>query len=84
MTVLEALASGNVVVSFNNGGSTEVLKKVGYTFDIKEKNKIPKFLKNLKLRKIKEISIKSRKYALQNCNKKKIKSQYINIFKKII
>tara|TARA_B100000989_G_scaffold298160_1_gene286364 strand:+ start:708 stop:1868 length:1161 start_codon:yes stop_codon:yes gene_type:complete len=84
LTVLEALASGNVVISFKNGGSTEVLKKVGYTFDIKEKNKIPKFLKNLKPRKIKEISIKSRKYALQNCNKKKIKNQYINIFKKII
>ena len=84
LTVLEALASGNVVISFKNGGSTEVLKQVGYTFDIKEKNKIPKFLKNLKPRKIKEISIKSRKYALQNCNQKKIKNQYINIFKKII
>ena len=45
LTVLEAISSGNLVISFKNGGAEEVLKNIGYTFNIGDK----KYNKKIKI-----------------------------------
>lgn len=83
LTVLEAISSGNVVLSFKNGGVNEVLKNIGFTYGLNERNKLLLKLKNITTKQIRQKSIHSRKYAVQNFNKTKIANQYMNIFKKI-
>lgn len=83
LTILEALSSGNLVVSFKNGGSEEVLKNIGYTFRISSINKMIMFLENLSDEKIKQKSMLARKFAIKNFNNEVIKNQYLKIFKSI-
>ncbi len=80
LTVLEALSSGNVVFSIKNGGVSEVLKDIGYTFKLGDKNKIIKTLLSITNKNLKKKSLQSRKFALKNLTSKKIKKQYIDIF----
>ena len=84
LTVLEALSSGNLVISFKNGGAEEVLKKTGYTFKISEISKLTNFVENLSMNKIRKKSIISRRFAVKNFNSKITKKNYLNIFKDII
>lgn len=83
LTILEALSSGNVVFSFENGGAKEILKKIGFSFKFSEKNKLLAKLKKITSDQIKIKSKQSRKFALKHLNKNRISQQYINIFKKI-
>ena len=83
LTVLEALSSGNLVISFKNGGATEVLKNLGKSFRISDINKLIMFIKNLNNSEIKKYSRKSRKFALKNFNQDNTKKQYQKIFKTI-
>ena len=83
LTILEALASGNLVFSFKNGGSEEVLKKIGYTYKLSSINKMIKFINNLDDKMIKKKSALAREFAINNFNSQKIKNQYLKIFKKI-
>ena len=83
LTVLEALSSGNLVISFKNGGTTEVLKNLGKSFSISDINKLIMFIKNLNNSEIKKYSRKSRKFALKNFNQDNTKNQYQKIFKTI-
>ena len=84
LTVLEALASGNVVFSFKNGGANKILDKVGFSYDLNKKNQLINDLKKISLPQIRSKSYKSRSFALKNFNYQSISSQYSKIFKKII
>ena len=84
LTVLEALSSGNLVISFKNGGVEEVLEKTGYTFKISEINKLTNLIENLSMSKIKTKSVISRKFAVQNFNNKITKKNYLKIFDKVL
>ena len=64
-------SSGNVVFSYKNGGSEEILKNIGYTFNINEKNKLIIKLNNLSTNEIKKKSKLSRLFANKNFDKKK-------------
>lgn len=83
LTVLEALSSGNLVISFKNGGAEEVLKKIGYTFKFSEINKMINLLKNLNSKIMKKKSTEARKFALKHLNFQNTKTQYLKIFNKI-
>ncbi len=83
LTVLEALSSGNVVISFKNGGTSEVIKNIGYSYKLGDTSSIIKTLKEINKKKIEKKSKISRFYALKNLNSKKIKEQYIHIFKTV-
>ena len=83
LTVLEALSSGNLVISFKNGGAEEVLKKTGYSFKTSQLNKMIDLIEILSFKQIRKHSLISRKFAIENFNKKKTKDQYLKIFKKI-
>ena len=52
LTVLEALSSGNVVISFKNGGTSEVIKNIGYSYKLGDTSSIIKTLKEIKKKKI--------------------------------
>lgn len=84
LTVIEALSSGNVVFSLDNGGTKEILKKVGFIFKSSEKNKIINLIKKIKNYEIRKKSKISRQYAISNFYPKKIAFQYNRIFNKII
>ena len=83
LTVLEALSSGNVVLSFKNGGVNEILKNIGYTYNLGDVSNIIKTLKKLNRKKIEKKSKISRNYALKNLSANKIREQYINIFNRV-
>ena len=83
LTILEALSSGNVVLSFKNGGADEILSKLGYNFKVKDKSKLIKKLKNLNSNDIIKKSKLSRKFAIKYFSNQSIGSQYTEIFKKI-
>lgn len=83
LTVLEALASGNLVISLKNGGTDEVLKNIGYSFKKNEKKRLIEKLKKVSSLEIREKSKKSRNFALKNFNEKKIGYQYEKIFNQI-
>lgn len=84
LSVLEALSSGNVVISFDNGGAKEVLNKHGYIFKISELERLIGLLKDIKKKEIDKKSKLSRKFAEQNFSFKKIGKQYSKIFKEIL
>ena len=83
LTILEALSSGNLVISFKNGGAEEVLKKIGYTFKFNEFNKMINRIENLDKKTIEKKSKLSREFALKNLRFKNTKSRYLRIFNKI-
>lgn len=83
LTILEALSSGNLVISFDNGGAKNVLKNIGYVFKISKINYLIKLIDNLDEKLLKKKSIQSRKFAKKNFNKKIIADSYNKIFKEI-
>tara|TARA_B100000242_G_scaffold167944_1_gene120060 strand:+ start:973 stop:2136 length:1164 start_codon:yes stop_codon:yes gene_type:complete len=84
LTILEALSSGNLVISFKNGGAEELLKKVGYTFKTSEINKIIKLLKKIDNNLINKKSKLARKFALKNFSYENSKKNYLKIFDKVL
>ena len=84
LSVLEAMSSGNVVISFNNGGVIEVLNKDnGYIVNNKDENAVIDLLEKLKLEDIRYKSENARIFAEKNFNQEIISSQYREIFDKI-
>lgn len=83
LTILEALSSGNVVISFDNGGAKNVLKNIGYVFKISKINNLIKLIDNLDQKSLNKKSIQSRKFAKKYFDKKVIARSYEKIFKKI-
>ena len=83
LTILEALSSGNLVISFDNGGAKNVLKNIGFVFKISKINDLIKLIVNLDQKLLEKKSIQSRKFAKKNFNKKKIADNYNKIFKEI-
>ena len=83
LTVLEAMSSGLCVISFNNGGVSEVLKNNGYLVKNKNYYKIISILKNINSKNLLLKSRLSRKFALKNFKIKSISQQYLKIFKQI-
>lgn len=83
LTILEALSSGNLVFSFDNGGAKEVLKKIGYIFKFSEVDRMVQKIKQIKNQQIKKKSLLSRQFAINNLQQKKISTQYKKIFNTI-
>lgn len=83
LTILEALSSGNLVFSLDNGGAKEVLKKIGYVFKLSEVNQMIQKIKYIKSHEIKKKSVLARRFALNNLVHKKIRTQYTKIFNTI-
>ncbi len=83
LTVLEALSSGNLVISFDNGGAKNILKNIGYVFKISNINNLIKLIDKLDQKLINKKSILSRKFAKKNFSKKVIAQSYERIFKEI-
>ena len=83
LTVLEAMSSGLCVISFNNGGVSEVLKNNGYLVKNKNYYKIISILKNINSKNLLLKSRLSRNFALKNFKIKSISQQYLKIFKQI-
>lgn len=83
LTILEALSSGNIVISFNNGGAKEVVNKIGYLYEFNEIEKLVNLLKKINSNVIKKKSKLSRSFALKNFDEVKIGSSYKKILKKI-
>ena len=83
LTILEALSSGNLVISFKNGGATELLKNLGQSFRISDINKLIKFIKNISDLELKKYSNKSRNFALKNFKYHNSKKQYQKILNTI-
>ena len=84
LTILEALSSGNLVISFKNGGTEEVLKKIGFSFKISEIYKMIKFIKKINNNLIYKKSKLSREFALKNLSYENSKKNYLKIFKKVL
>jgi glycosyltransferase involved in cell wall biosynthesis len=83
LTVLEALSSGNLVISLDNGGASEVVNKTGYVYKIDEIGKLINQIKKVNLDIIKKKSKISRSFSLKNFNEVKIESKYKKILKQI-
>ncbi len=83
LTILEALSSGNLVISFDNGGAKNVLKKIGYVFKISKINNLIKLINNLDKKILNKKSIQSRKFAKKYFDKKVIARGYNKIFEEI-
>ena len=83
LTVLEALSSGNLVVSFDNGGVKDVLKNIGNVFKISKIDNLIKFINNIDDKTLSKKSILSRNFAMKNFNKETIAQNYQRIFDKI-
>ena len=83
LTILEALSSGNMVISLNNGGAKEVVSKTGYVYDFDEIDKLINLIKKTNINLIKKKSKISRSFALKNFNEAIISSRYKKILKQI-
>ena len=83
LSVLEAMASGALVMSFKNGGVIEVLKNNGYLFNINSTNKLIKKIKEIKFQEIKKKTKSSIEFSKKNFNKKTIQRNYENVLFKI-
>ena len=83
LTILEALSSGNLVISLDNGGASEVVNKTGYVYKIDEIGKLINQIKKVNLDIIKKKSKISRSFSLKNFNEVKIESKYKKILKQI-
>jgi glycosyltransferase involved in cell wall biosynthesis len=83
LTILEAMSSGLVVISFNSGGAKEVIKNCGYLILNKNYRSIINILNRLTDKIIKKKSKKSRDFALKNFSFKKNRDNYLSITNKI-
>ena len=83
LTILEALSSGNLVISFKNGGATELLKNLGLSFKVSDIDKIIKFIKNISDFELKKYSNRSRSFALKNFKYHNSEKQYQKILNTI-
>lgn len=83
LTILEALSSGNLVISFKNGGATELLKNIGLSFKVSDIDKIIKFIKNISDFELKKYSNRSRSFALKNFRYHNSEKQYQKILNTI-
>jgi glycosyltransferase involved in cell wall biosynthesis len=83
LTVLEAMSSGLCVISFDNGGVSEVLKNKGYLVKNKNYHKIISILKNINSKTILSKSRLSRNFALKNFKIRLISQKYFKIFEQI-
>ena len=83
LTVLEAMSSGLCVISFDNGGVSEVLKNKGYLVKNKNYHKIISILKNINSKTILLKSRLCRNFALKNFRIRLISQKYFKIFKQI-
>ena len=83
LTVLEAMSSGLCVISFDNGGVSEVLKNKGYLVKNKNYHKIISILKNINSKTILLKSSLCRNFALKNFKIRLISQKYFKIFKQI-
>ena len=83
LTVLEAMSSGLCVISFDNGGVSEVLKSNGYLVKNKNYIKIINILENINSKTILLKSKLSRNFAMKNFNIGLISKKYFQIFKQI-
>ena len=77
------MASGNLVISFKNGGAEEVLKNIGYLFKTNQMNDLIEKLKKIDYEEIKNKSKLSRNFTLSKFNEKTFKKKYENILLKI-
>lgn len=84
LTILEAVSSGNLVISFKNGGAEEVLKKIGFSYRISEIYKMIKFIKKIDKNLIEKKSKLSREFALKYLSYENSKKNYLKIFNKIL
>lgn len=84
LTILEAVSSGNLVISFKNGGAEEVLKKIGFSYRISEIYKMIKFIKKIDENLIEKKSKLSREFALKYLSYENSKKNYLKIFNKIL
>ena len=78
LTILEALSSGNLVISFK-WWSRGIIKKIGYTFKVSEVYKIAKLLKKIDDDLIKKKSKLARKFALKYFSYEYSKKLFKNI-----
>ena len=83
LSVLEAISSGCVVISFKNGGTQEVLNKIGFTFKFKEIEKLINKIRLIDKNQIRIKSAQSRNFAKKYFSQNKISYQYQNIFKNL-
>ncbi len=83
LTILEAISSGNLVISFNNGGATELVKKVGFVYEFNQIDKLINQTKKINSDLIRKKSKLARNFALKNFNEVKIGSKYKKILKQI-
>ena len=84
LTILEALSSGNLVISFKNGGAEEVLKKIGFSYKISEIDKMIKLIKKIDKNLINKRSKLSREFAVKNFSHENSKKNYLKIFHKVL
>ena len=83
LTILEALSSGNLVISLKNGGAEEVLKGTGFIYDFNELNKLIDKIKNINSSLIKKKSKIARSFAIKNFSGVKIGLKYQKILTEI-
>ena len=83
LTILESMSSGLPVITFDNGGSKEVVIDNGYIVKNRDYKAIIEILNNLKKKQLQRLSKKSRMFALNNFNPSKIANNYIKIFQNI-
>lgn len=83
LTVLEAMSSGLLVISFDNGGTNEVLEKCGYIVKNSKYKDIIKILKNLNNVHLSKKSRQARAFAIKNFSRKVINNNYVKIINKI-
>jgi len=83
LTILEAISSGNLVISFNNGGASEVVSNTGFVYEFNEITKLINKIKRIKFNLIKQKSKIARNFALNNFNGTKIEIKYKQILKQV-
>ena len=83
LTILEAISSGNLVISFNNGGASEVVSNTGFVYEFNEITKLINKIKRIKFNLIKQKSKIARNFALNNFNGTKIGIKYKQILKQV-
>lgn len=83
LTILEALSSGLLVITFDNGGAKEVIGNYGYTVPNKNYKSIILILSKLTRQSIARKSKKARNFAVKNLSSRKIKNNYLKIINRI-
>lgn len=84
LTILESMSCGTPVLSFNNGGAKEILKKNGFIANRRNSRLLIDIIKNIKQ---KDLIVKSRrsiKFAQKYFSKEKVSERYKEIFCRVI